>query len=191
MQVTLRQAHKLVQKIAARLSTIDISPTRSVNIWDATEVTFSNAEHEFEQNVARSFKLLEARHDLRTLIGKANWHQVDILVGERKMLLDQLGMARAIMTAVEANSDVSSPAALQLKITSLTKSTTSNSLFNNDAITIMVAPQSLTDKCSAMIDQLQLQVEATEDRLTTANGQTILLSDEIVATLQNESILSK
>ena len=71
MKLTLRQAHKVVDKIVARMATLDVSPSREVNVWEADEGTFDRLTEEFTKAFDRQVALTAARQAVRDAIGVA------------------------------------------------------------------------------------------------------------------------
>lgn len=192
---TLRQAHKLVEKITARMATLDLSPTREVNAWEVTDQTFSENVAQFKKDFERFEALVEARHLIRQQIGAANHIAVDGLIARRKYLLDQIGMLRTLVAGARVDS-MSSPDALFGKATALVTAATAGQTTrygSHDTVSICVLSKADIDDYNKVIDRLQLEVESVEDQLTTANASrenAIIVSDQVIATLQREGIVA-
>ena len=67
MKITLRQAHKLINKINSRLATFQISAAQQVNIWEVESPaeTFANLQGQFQALCARNVALVTARQTIR------------------------------------------------------------------------------------------------------------------------------
>jgi hypothetical protein len=195
MNLTLRQAHKAVEKITARLATLDISPTRSVSIWEADEATFEIARGAFESDLERTQRLMLARHFVRQQIGNANFAEVDSLIAQRKLLLDQIGLVRTLVAGAK-NRQVTTQEGLYEKVKAMAASAASggrSSLYGDDTVTITLVDDDQLVAYQAQIDQLQLEIEAVEDKLTAANSSRehlVILSDDVIATLRAEGVIA-
>jgi hypothetical protein len=195
MQVTLRQAHKIVEKITARLAMLDINPTREINVWEVTDTTFDDAVETFNEQVVRTHDLMLARHFVRGQIGNANFAEVNSLIAQRKLLLDRIGMLRSLVAGAKVRA-VTSQAGLVEKARAMTAGAAAggrSTMFGEDTVTILVVDQTDLDNCAADIDTLQLEIETVEDKLTTANSNRehmVILSDEVIETLQSEGIIA-
>ena len=96
MKITLRQAHKLIDKINSRLATITISAVQQVNIWevDDTSQTYDNLKAAFSKQCDRNRELVSARQCIRNQIRIANQKGIDEAVADRKAAMDELGFLR-------------------------------------------------------------------------------------------------
>lgn len=194
MKLTLRQAHKIVEKIVARMATIDVSPIRQVNVWEAEALTFDRLLKEFQDAYARNLVLASARQAVRDAIGVANTVKVDGLVSKRKALLDQLGALRSVVSqATTSLTGITSAAALAQKVEAAkAASKTTNSAYSTDTVTIQLLNTVDLAILQKKIDVLQLQVEEVEDQLTTANAVAgaVTISDDVAAILREEGVIA-
>lgn len=196
MQLTLRQAHKIVEKITARIATLDVSPTREVNIWEADANTFDNAVEAFNTDFERAVALMEARHSVRQQIGAANFAEVDNLIAQRKLLLDRISMLRTIVNGAKTKA-VTSQEGLTTKVQAMTQASAAggrSSIYgSDDSVTMLVIDPVRVAEMNSNIDALQLQIEAVEDKLTSANSSRdhlVIVSDTVVETLRIEGIVA-
>ena len=191
MKITLRQAHKLVDKITERLKTIVISATKTVSIWDVTdgESTFDTSKQAALELIKRNMELIVARQAIRDLIRDANHTTVDQLVSQRKGTLDIIASSRHLLDTC-GSGGITSPLALQQKATALREAAAGTS-YGSDTITICLVStedQSMIDK---NIQEYQLLIEDIENKLTTANATTsISIPVEMLQILIDEGIVA-
>lgn len=194
MKLTLRQAHKLVEKITAKIATLDVTPTRNVNVYDATVYTFDHLTNVLNTNLGRLESLIRSRCFVRELIGLANQSRVDGLIAKRKLLLDLVGVKRALVGGVTPHA-VSSPGALAAKIETLTAGTAAGGRSSyDDTVSVCLISEKEVNDLRAEIDLLQLQVESVEDELTAANADpscVVVLPDHVRDALAAEGIIAK
>lgn len=193
MKMTLRQAHKLVEKINAKIGSIDVSVTREVTPWTVTADTLGTLRAEFDKNMARLFALNAARYAVREQIGVGNRAEVDSLVGERKFLLDQIGVLRTIVAGFRAT-HVSDAAALVAKAQAQQSAAANGgtSRYSEDTVSVSLLTAADIEGLNSSIDELQLKIEEIEDRLTSANASrdgAIILSDAVLVTLRQEGLI--
>lgn len=194
MKFTLRQAHKLVEKITARIATLNISPTREVNVWQADETSFETLQADFDKSLSRQMSLVAARYFIREQIGVANRAEVDSLVAQRKFLLDQIGTLRAVVADVRAHA-ITSPDALAEKAKATIAAATAGASrgYGDDTVTVCLIDDEALTVYNKKIDALQLKVESIEDQLTSANANRdscVIVSDAVLAVLKEEGIVT-
>lgn len=197
MKVTLRQAHKLIDKIHGRLATFSISATQSVNIWEVEDAAtaFQQLETEFNGMVERNKSLLYTRQVIRNLIQQANVGGVDNTIAVRKATLDEIGGHRHILSTIRMGG-VSSADALERKIAAeRAAAQTSGGSFgrrgsSDDMVTVCLLGQDEFNELDRLIAVKQLEVEKLEDRLSQLNASTtITLPADVVTTLQKEGLV--
>lgn len=191
-QITLRQAHKLVEKINARLGTISINPNVSMNIWEVTDAVeaITTASDNFKAEVERQMKLVLARSSIRDGIRTANQQAVDALVAQRKRALDVISTLRHISTSVSSRG-VSDAKALELKILAARESAKgATSYGSTDEVSVNLLTDEQVKSLDKDIQAKQLEIERIEDELTTANATGKLsLNDELIAILRDEGLI--
>lgn len=193
MKVSLRQAHKIVEKISGRLATIRLSAQQTVNIWDETdpEVLLDKLGEQCRQEQKRQLNLLGARQDIRTSIQAVNGTEVNGLVATRKALLDQLATYRHLQGTIPANA-ISTGTALKAKLAAERAGAGGgrSSVYSNDTITVSVFTEADVENLDNQINELQLRVEAIEDQLSAANANgSVTIGDFTLAILRKEGIV--
>lgn len=189
MKVTLRQAHKLVEKIAGRLGKIELSTQATVNLWDTTPASelYMSLQAELENNIERQLDLLGARQDIRTSVQAVNASEINGLVAARKALLDQLSTYRHLQGTIEKNT-ISGSDALASKIASSRESPQTS--YSIDTIRVSLYDDAKVTALDKKINELQLRVEAMEDQLTTSNATAqITIGERTLAVLRREGIV--
>lgn len=191
--LTLRQGHKMVEKINGRLATISINPSAVVNIWETDNAgeAYAAAVDKFDAEVERQLKLIEARADVRDAIRVANGVTVDSLVAQRKRLLDVIATLRHT-TGMASERGISSAEALEKKIQVSREAAkgNTNSYSSIDEVTVSLLSPEQVKELDKRIQQLQLQIERIEDALTSANASgKITLSDNTIAVLVEEGLM--
>lgn len=195
MKITLRQAHKLIDKINSRLSQMQISATQQVNIWEVENPhdTFINMQEQFQALCARNADLVTTRQVIRNLIADANRHGVDAAIVARKAALDSVSFLRHQLNTVDEHV-VNTPAAFARKLEAEREaakaSSTVNYHGNTDTITVCLYSQTEVDSINDKINRGQLTVERLEDELSKLNSSIeILLPDDVKQTLENEGLV--
>lgn len=195
MKITLRQAHKLIDKINSRLATFQISATQQVNIWEVESPaeTFANLQGQFQALCARNVALVTARQTIRNQIAVANRNGIDDTVAARKAALDTAGFLRHQLNTVNEHA-VNTPVALARKLEaereSAKGSSAANYRGNSDTIVVCLYSQADVDAINDKINQTQLAIEKLEDQLSKLNSSTeIDLAVDIEQTLRQEGLL--
>lgn len=194
IQVTLRQAHKLNDKINARLATIDLTPTKRVNIWNVSDAaaTLTALRDGFIADLERHLALVEARAAVRALIGRANSQKIDEIVVARKLALDTVATYRTIVAAVNDNSTISTTDAFTNKVEAVrAASKTGSSSYFSDDLSVLTVDGDWLKTVDETIQQGQNVIEGLEDQLTQLNAATlIVVPDSVVSTLKKEGLIS-
>lgn len=194
MQMTLRQAHKMVEKINARMASINVSPSRDVVVWNANSGSLDTLRAEFENEVNRQIHLTNVRQTLRVGIQRANRDQVDDLITARKATLDQIGILRHVVGQVNTD-HMYTAEAIENKAAALrtAASAGSSGYGQRDTVTVCVVTADQLAHYNAQIDLLQLQLEQIEDELTAANASkssVVVLDDVAVEILRAEKLVA-
>ncbi len=190
MEVTLRKAHKLIEKLHGRLAQIQISANVMLGIWEtqSAEQRMVEARKQFNGTVEHQFNLLDARQEIRNSIQAANAISIDKLIAERKRKLDVVGVYRHILSTAH-RSTITSGEAAGRKIKTLQDSASTSAYGAADEVMVSILPQEDIDGYTQTINRLQLEIEAIEDQLTNENASTkITLSQGVVATLKAEGL---
>lgn len=191
MEVTLRKAHKLIEKLHGRLAQIQISATTMLGIWEtqSAENRMIAARQQFDNTVTHQFSLLDARQEIRNSIQAANSVVIDKLIAQRKRKLDVVGVYRHILGSVH-RSAISQYEAADRKIKTLQDSASSSSYGSTDEVAVSLLPQADIDGYTQTINRIQLEIEQIEDQLTTENASTkIALSQGVVEALKAEGLM--
>lgn len=171
MQVTLRQAHKIVDKLNAKIKSIDTVTTADINIWqandtDAVITTLNAAGATSESAFARLVNLATIRHDIRGLIGVANHKAVDDLIARRKLSLDMLAIIRGLVEAYRPAGNLSP----EVVVAQAAAARTANSPYSSQTITVNLYDEADIAELRKQIDLYQLTLEHIEEALTAANS---------------------
>lgn len=188
MQVNLRQAHKLVEKIGARLGTIRLTTSASFSAFapEDAEVLLRQAREKFDNEVKRQLDLLNARQEIRMSVQSANTAEVNMLVAIRKGLLDELATYRSIQSSVGTVSSTT-PEQLKAELDALRNST---QVSYSNVVNTTIMDEARVKELDRKISQLQLRVEGIEEQLSTANTVGIIgVSEQVEQVLRREGIV--
>lgn len=194
MEVSLRQAHKIVEKITARLTSFEITTAKRVNVWELTDAAeaFASARTELANTIDRHSQLVAVRQMVRNGIRSVNARKIDGLVAHRKGLLDLVASMRAVLATVDARA-IASPEALVQKVAAVKEASklSSSHYGSTDEVTISLLDAAAQAAMDDKINAYQLAIEATEDQLTHENAKgSLVLDDETVVTLREEGIIA-
>jgi len=193
MELTLRAAHKLVDKIDAQIRTIDLNAIVLVNAFDvdraADQVTnlFIERAAEFDNRLLRVDNLITIRTDVREQIRTQNdVSGIGSVISQRKDKLDRIAMYTRVFASSHHEQMVSTAVALQRQIArvqdakELHSETVHFSLINSEARV----------RVEQYVATVKRAVEALEDRLLYLNINTkIMLSTDHVETLKEENLI--
>ena len=193
MNITLRQAHKLIDKINSRLATLQISATQAVNIWEIEDptATYTKLSEQFTELCQRNRLLVSARQCIRNQIRVANYAAIDGVIADRKEAMDAAGFIRHQLNTVNDNA-VTSPTALERKVAAEREAakTTTTRYGAADTVTICLYSQADVDVLNDQLNKQQLEIERLEDQLSKLNSSTeIDLVADVVKTLQTEGLM--
>lgn len=195
MNITLRQAHKLIDKINSRLATLQISATQSVNIWEIEDpaATYTKLSEQFAELCQRNRLLVSARQCIRNQIRVANYAAIDGVIADRKEAMDAAGFIRHQLNTVNDNT-VTSPTALERKVAAereAAKNTTSAARYGSgDTVTVCLYSQADVEALNDQLNKQQLEIERLEDQLSKLNSSTeIELAADVAKTLQTEGLM--
>ena len=193
MKITLRQAHKLIDKINSRLATLQISATQTVNIWEIEDptATYTKLSEQFTELCQRNRLLVSARQCIRNQIRVANYAAIDGVIADRKEAMDAAGFIRHQLNTVNDNA-VTSPAALERKVAAEREAakTTTTRYGAADTVTICLYSQADVDVLNDQLNKQQLEIERLEDQLSKLNSSTeIDLVADVAKTLQSEGLM--
>lgn len=193
MNITLRQAHKLIDKINSRLATLQVSATQAVNIWEIEDptATYTKLSEQFTELCQRNRLLVSARQCIRNQIRVANYAAIDGVIADRKEAMDAAGFIRHQLNTVNDNV-VTSPTALERKVAAEREAakTTTTRYGADDTVTICLYSQADVDVLNDQLNKQQLEIERLEDQLSKLNSSTeIDLVADVVNTLQSEGLM--
>lgn len=191
MELTLRKAHKMIEKLHSRIAQIHLNATAPLGIWDVepVESRVVAARAQFNNTVDHHFNLLAARQEIRDAIQAKNSIQINQLIADRKRLLDAIGVHRHILSTAQM-ATVTGNVAAERKIKSLQDSASTTSYGVTEHVQVSLLSQEDIDDRTQTINRLLLEVESIEDQLTTANATTtVTLSQQVVATLKAEGLI--
>ena len=193
MNITLRQAHKLIDKINSRLATLQVSATQAVNIWEIEDptATYTKLSEQFTELCQRNRLLVSTRQCIRNQIRVANYATIDGVIADRKEAMDAAGFIRHQLNTVNDNA-VTSPTALERKVAAEREAakTTTTRYGAADTVTICLYSQADVDVLNDQLNKQQLEIERLEDQLSKLNSSTeIDLVADVVKTLQSEGLM--
>ena len=193
MNITLRQAHKLIDKINSRLATLQVSATQAVNIWEIEDptATYTKLSEQFTELCQRNRLLVSTRQCIRNQIRVANYAAIDGVIADRKEAMDAAGFIRHQLNTVNDNV-VTSPTALERKVAAEREAakTTTTRYGADDTVTICLYSQADVDVLNDQLNKQQLEIERLEDQLSKLNSSTeIDLVADVVKTLQSEGLM--
>lgn len=193
MQMTLRQAHKMVEKINGRMTKISIQANREIGIWNMRPSTIPDAQAEFEKELARQINLTNVRQAIRQGIQVANRAEVDAAVALRKATLDQIGILRAVVAGVDPD-NIYTSSAINDKVAAAKQAASINaSAYGRDSVTVCVITPERLAELNQQIDLYQLKLEAIEDQLTAANADRanlVTITEEDAEVLRQENLIA-
>lgn len=188
MQLNLRQAHKLVEKIGQRLGTIRLTSSTSFSIYmtDDFELALRKARDKVELDIKRQLDLLAARQEIRMSVQSANVQEVNNLVAIRKGLLEELATYRHIYTLTGTGN----PTTVESMKAELEALRTPGATSYTQSISIELFDEQKAREFDNKISQLQLRVEGIEEQLSTANVTgSIQISQQVEQLLRREGIV--
>lgn len=189
-EITLRQAHKLVEKLNARIASIELDTTIEVSIWDYDPAAVTSARVAFNEQTRRLTDLASIRQTIRNMIRIANQQAVDDLITKRKELIDTIGVLRTIVQRASTRT-MYTPEALAQKVQATRTAQSSGSSYGTpDTLSVSVLDVSDVERFTTMVEQTQLKIEQVEDQLTRVNSSTMItLSDEVFEQLKKENLI--
>lgn len=191
MKISLRQAHKLVQKINDHIGTIDTSSIVHLNVWEIEDSAkaLENARNEFSRNVNRVNELQKIRVELRNKIGNTNaLSSISTLIAARKAAGDQLVFLKTI--TAKRNAIVSSQVGLDAKLSQLRSKEAQSAYGRDDMIAVSLLTDEQRKQNELEIVKLQRLIEDAENKLLELNvAIPIELEPESVATLGFENLV--
>lgn len=194
MQVTLRQAHKLVDKLTARIAITDLNPVRSVNVFEVAngDETVQALRDEFKNTLTVHLNLIAARQFLRDMIQSANIHSgINDQIQKRKGVTDIIGTYRHVLANASTTRGLTTGIALEDKASAVrAASKVTSSYGSTDEINVALIDADEQAEFDRQVQSLQLTIETIEDELTTLNaGTKIGLSSEVEGLLKEEGLI--
>jgi hypothetical protein len=191
MKFTLRQAHKLLEKIAARMGTLKLSANQAVSIWTEipAEEIMAKLLKEYTEQVTRQFDLLNCRQEIRSSIQAINAAEVNGLISIRKGLLDQVATLRHLQGTITASS-INTPLALAKKLEAERASSAAGSRYGNESVGVCVLDEAAAAALDRKISSMQLRIEGIEDQLSVANATaSIVVTADAMMVLRREGVV--
>lgn len=172
MQVTLRQAHKIVDKLNAKIKSISVSTNIEINIWQATteeavKAMLDTAGRQIKEQTERLARLASIRHDVRALIAAANQKRVNELIAARKLTLDTISSVRSLIEMYRPNQHFE---AAEIVAQAAANRANTSAFHRSETITVSLVDAKELAEANKSVDALQLQLEQIEDALTAANS---------------------
>lgn len=194
MQVTLRQAHKLVDKLTARIAITELTPVKSVNVFEVSSgtATIEALREEFKNTLTVHLNLIAARQFLRDMIQAANGASgINALIQKRKGVTDIIGTYRHVLANAAGSRGLTTGGALTDKAESMrAASKVSTGYGTTDEVQVSLIDSDEQAEYDRQVQSLQLTIETIEDELTTLNaGTKIGLSSEVEGLLTEEGLI--
>lgn len=191
MELTLRQARKLTDKINQHIGTISLSTPNTINIWEVepenAETVFESAVAEFHAKQEQVVKLELIRSSIREAIQVANRDVIDDLVRRRHTAITLNSYAH--QTLLAGGDEISSGAALARKIAAARESA-SKTAYSAETLSFRVLTKAQRDQGEAQLRKSKLVVEKLDDAIAVANATTkIVLPEETATVLRDLNLL--
>jgi hypothetical protein len=192
MELTLRAAHKLVEKLNAHIKTIEVNPLVTVNTFEIDNAADLFAQHQkvFDENMERLADVQEVRNYLRLEIGKQNAGSIDTLIAQRKFAIERLAAYNRILETAKQEGQITTAAALERKIKSETTSKRESLYGRSDTVTFSLVNKSTKTILEGMVAAAKRAIEQTEDDLLRYNiSLKVVLTDKHVEVLKKERLI--
>jgi hypothetical protein len=193
VELTLRQAHKVVDKINLLIKTTDLITTRQLNVFEVSdaEAAFQEAVGEFVLAFTFVEQLTSARNQIRQSIGVANANEIDSIIVQRKQVMDRLAVTKNVL-ASSGNGRahlVQSVSGLTAKVEQTLKAEQRNS-YRDDIINISLLTPEFEEQLKSSAKAYQREIESFDEQLLTLNVATkIELSKEMIQVLRDAEII--
>jgi hypothetical protein len=187
MNISLRKAKAIQESILQAILDIDIQTHININQFQDPASELQRANDNLFTNDARRQKLLLAYYNVRGLVGTANAGcgittnlAKSAFIDKRIAQLTQISNLKQMMPMNEITG----------KLENIKSRDVKESMFNRDEVQTSVVSQDQIDQAKAEIKNLKKQKQQLSDDTLELNIKTeIPLSDDVVQTLQSESII--
>jgi len=192
MELTLRAAHKLVDKITQQIHAIQINPIATINVFDVdndsdvVEHLYQDRMQEFEDKIARVEDLMTIRTFIRDTIRAINEREgINQLVSERKDVVDRAQLLGRLVSVLREQY-VSTPEALQRQIARAQEA--AGESYRADVVNFSLI--SNRERMEHEIAGYRRQAETIEDALLHKNlANTLVLPQTHVIVLSDEKLI--
>jgi len=185
MNITLRQAHKLVEKLTRLQNSITLNRTGGINIWTVAASTMNNKAADptkvqvaidsqaatFTVECNRKLHAVQFRAAIRERIQTKNQSSgINNAISQRKLALDVLSVYKSV-DQNDRDLELSTAAALSGKITQLLNAEPGRQMFGGEVVSFVVP---FNNNVKKEIVDLERQIEQIDDQLTTLNASTTI-----------------
>lgn len=184
--LTLRQAHKLVERINIHLKSLTVETNHYYNMWDAENASawLKSKQDEYQQFLDLSFKLISARSAIRSAVQRANHSKINELISQRKLINEQIMFAQNNIIQ-RYQRGVTSPTTLQHKVEQLKANQS-----ENDTIEVGMISDQLIADYKTTVAELKQQLIGLEETLLQLNvTTTITLTDDVTDLLDSQRLM--
>lgn len=193
MQLSLRDAHRVIARIGLAIKEITPEASLDINPWNVTIRSVDYLQQTMDEhlvaynNKVSSLELLhKTRYQVRELIGQANAVHLDQTISEHRYVSDRLKRLTSYMSELSCRAGhLTSATAVLNRLTQ----TDANSYSPN--FEVFVVPVEQIEKAKADVRATTRELEVLQDKLTVLNASTkITLSDELVDVLNTYGLIA-
>ena len=191
MNISLRKASALQNSINDAIKSIKIETSLTLNEFQDVAQELKNANDTLFNNDSRRQRLLLALYNIRGLVGSANAQSgIDLKLATAAFVDKRIGQLEGLVVDPVTNLAVINGKLDKIRNDKSDTSRRSSIYGYNDTVSTNVIGHEQLDAIGAEIKNLKKQKQKINDEVLELNIKTeIPLSEEVVATLQSESLV--